>query len=100
MVGQRRYGRRNLTLFVCLLIGVVSVFGLMRLEGRHDPLSWLPADHQARTSLEAADRAMGGTATVHMLISAPLGQTLKHHDVISRLERLEAHAGLRFEVLD
>jgi predicted RND superfamily exporter protein len=35
---------------------------------------------------------MGGTATVHMLISAPLGQTLKHHDVMSRLERLEAHA--------
>jgi predicted RND superfamily exporter protein len=49
-------------------------------------------DHQARTSLEAVDRAMGGTATVHMLISAPLGQTLKHHDVMSRLERLEAHA--------
>ncbi len=90
--GQRRYGRRNLTLVASLLIAGVSVFGLMRLEGRHDPLSWLPADHQARTSLEAVDRAMGGTATVHMLISAPLGQTLKHHDVISRLERLEAHA--------
>ncbi len=90
--GKRRYWRRNLTLLVAMLVAVASGFGLRRLEARHDPLTWLPEDNEARLSLEAVDRVVGGTATVNMLITAPRGQTLLHHDVMRRLEQLEAHA--------
>jgi predicted RND superfamily exporter protein len=73
------------------LIAVASLLGIARLEGRHDPLTWLPENDEARVSLEAVDRTVAGTATVELMISAPRGQTLLHHDVMRRLEALETH---------
>ena len=90
--GRPRYWRRNVTLLIAAAIAVASGFGLARLDARHDPLTWLPVDDEARVSLEAVDSVMGGTAIVQMLITAPRGQTLLHHDVMRRLEQLEAHA--------
>ncbi|MCA9532149.1 MAG: MMPL family transporter [Myxococcales bacterium] len=90
--GKLRHGRRNLVVLAATLVTVSAGFGLARLEGRHDPLRWLPATNPARLSLEAVDATLGGTATVQVLVSAPLDQTLAHEDVMTRLAALEAHA--------
>ncbi|MCA9575267.1 MAG: MMPL family transporter [Myxococcales bacterium] len=90
--GRLRYGRRNLTLLLSAALLIASGFGLTHLRGRHDPVGWLPTDDPTRVAIEEVDAAFGGTATIQVLVSAPLGQTLIHEDAMRRLAALAAHA--------
>ena len=84
--------RRIRTLTVGAIITVASGIAASQLRVWHNPLTWLPDGMDIRTSFDAMDSHLGGTATVQVMVRARGdGVTVKDRDIILGMEALEQY---------
>lgn len=82
--------RRYITLWFCAGLTLISIVGATQLRVWHNPLAWLPDDVPTKSAFEIADREVGGTANVQLLIEGgPLG--MKDLELLRGIESLEEH---------
>jgi predicted RND superfamily exporter protein len=83
--------RRRLTLALGAALGLVAIVGATSVRPHFDPVATFAPDHPARLSMDTIDRHVGGMGGVVLSVRARPGETLQTLDVLTRLERLEAH---------
>ena len=62
-------GRRRVVLGAAL-VGLVGVAALTAVKVFHDPMTWLPPDHETVVTLRDYDRDVGGTANLVVVVDA------------------------------
>ena len=81
-------GRRQLVLLAGLILGVVAVYGALQLRVWHNPLSWIPPDHEVRISFDELDEHMGGTSIVEVVVDSSSERGIKDMELLQGMEKL------------
>ncbi len=84
-------GRRRATLAVAAGVTAVALYGASLLYVWHDPLTWVPPDHDIRLAFDAADEHLGGASAIQILIEGKGERGVKDIRLHQGLEKLEAY---------
>lgn len=84
--------RRAMRVIALLVATTLALgVGMLRLETRHDTLSWFPETYPVRVAYDDVDRHVGGTSDIALVIQTGEENGLKDRGLLLGLQDLEKH---------